>query len=62
MKLTKAERVELTKRASGRCEAERLAGLFSRHKGSKATTLTPALEARILERTRQAPSDGSTHW
>jgi transposase len=104
MKLTKPERVELTKRASGRTlraedarrarcillladehtwvqvrdklgcndsfiarwserfESQRLAGLFSRHKGSEARTLSPALEARILERTRQAPPDGSTHW
>ena len=29
--------------------AERLAGLFSRHAGQLPTTLTPALEARILE-------------
>jgi transposase len=104
MRLTKAERVELTKRVSGRTvraedarrarcilllagkhtwaqvrdklgcndsfiarwserfESQRLAGLFSRHKGSEARTLTAALEARILERTRQAPADGSTHW
>jgi transposase len=104
MKLTKAERVELTKRATrrtvraedarrARCilllaeqhtwaqvrdklgcsdnfiarwterfDSERLGGLFSRHKGSEATRLTAALEARILERTRQAPPDCSTHW
>jgi hypothetical protein len=24
--------------------------------------LTPALAARILERTRRGPADGSTHW
>lgn len=41
---------------------ERLAGLRGRHQGSKPTTLTPALEARILARTREAPPDGSTHW
>lgn len=40
----------------------RLAGLYSRHRGSKRTTLTPRLEARILEWTRRKPSDGSTHW
>src|ERR1700728_640713 len=42
---------------------ERLAGLFSRHAGQEASTLTPALEARILEWTvkRKAP-DGSTQW
>lgn len=42
--------------------AERLSGLRGRHRGSKPTTLTPSLEARILTRTREAPPDGSTHW
>lgn len=42
--------------------AERLAGLRGRHLGSKPTTLTPALEARILAKTRDTPPDGSTHW
>jgi transposase len=32
-----------------RFAAERLGGLFSRHAGQLPTTLTPALEARILE-------------
>src|SRR5258705_2596623 len=41
---------------------QRLAGLYSRHLGQVATVLTPRLEARILEATRRAPSDGSTHW
>src|SRR5215813_2823054 len=41
---------------------DRLAGLRGRHRGSKPTTLTPALEARILTKTREAPPDGSTHW
>jgi transposase len=45
-----------------RFEAERLAGLYSRHRGSKARVLTPKLQAKILEKTRQKPSDGSTHW
>jgi len=45
---------------SARFEPRRLAGLFSRHKGSEARTLTPALEARLLERTRQALANGST--
>jgi transposase len=46
-----------------RFRQERLAGLFSRHAGQEASTLTPALEARILEWTlkRKAP-DGTTHW
>ena len=42
---------------------QRLAGLFSRHAGPQASTLTPALEARILEWTvKRKPPDGSTHW
>src|ERR1700680_4795887 len=50
-------------RWSKRFREERLAGLFSRHAGQEASTLTPALEARILEWTvkRKAP-DGSTQW
>jgi len=42
--------------------AERLDGLRARYCGSSPTVLTPAMEARILEKTRQAPPDGSTHW
>jgi len=50
-------------RWSQRFRAERLAGLFSRHAGQEASTLTPALEARILKWTLQRkPSDGSTQW
>ncbi len=45
-----------------RFESEGLAGLRGRHKGSQATVLTPALEAKILAKTRQKPTDGSTHW
>jgi transposase len=41
---------------------DRVAGLHSRHQGSKPRVLTPRLEAQILARTRQAPPDGSTHW
>jgi len=46
-----------------RFRQERLAGLFSRHAGQEASTLTPALEARILQWTlkRKAP-DGATQW
>jgi transposase len=47
---------------SKRFAAERIAGLYSRHVGQVATVLTPQLEARILEVTRRAPSDGATHW
>jgi transposase len=53
---------EFIARWSTRFKAERLAGLYSRHQGQPARTLTPKLEARILETTRRAPSDGSTHW
>ena len=50
-------------RWSKRFDAERLAGLFSRHAGQLPTTLTPALEARILDWTvKRKPRDGSTHW
>ena len=40
----------------------RLAGLWGQHQGSQPWVLTPALEARILSRTRTKPSDGSTQW
>jgi transposase len=50
-------------RWSKRFAEERLAGLFSRHAGQEASTLTPRLEARILDWTvKHQPSDGSTHW
>jgi transposase len=45
-----------------RFERDGLAGLYSRHQGRKVTTLTPRMEARILNWTRRKPSDGSTHW
>lgn len=45
-----------------RFAAERLAGLYSRHRGQPTTVLTPKLEARILDLTRRGPQDGSTHW
>ena len=50
-------------RWSKRFAAERLAGLFSRHAGQDRSTLTPQLEARILNWTvKRKPADGSTHW
>src|SRR5216684_502611 len=49
-------------RWKGRFEAERLAGLYSRHGGRAVEQRTPALEARILEWTRRPAPDGSTHW
>src|SRR5690349_12906604 len=48
---------------SKRFAAERVAGLYSRHRGQAATVLTARLEARILEWTStKRPADGSTHW
>ncbi len=49
-------------RWSRRFAAERLAGLYSRHRGQPVAVLTPKLEARILAFTRRGPQDGSTHW
>jgi len=49
-------------RWSQRFAAERLAGLYNRHRGQPASVLTPKVEARILEWTRRGPSDGTTHW
>jgi transposase len=45
-----------------RFEAERLAGLQAKYRGQPPRIRTPAMEARILAKTRQAPPDGSTHW
>src|SRR5882672_9698125 len=39
-----------------------IAGLAARHRGSKPTVLTPALEARIMTWTRRPPPHGATHW
>jgi transposase len=41
---------------------DRLAGLYSRHKGRAVSVLTPRMEARILDWTRRKPTDGSTQW
>lgn len=40
----------------------RIAGLVARHRGSKPTVLTPALEAHILTWTRRPPPHGAIHW
>jgi transposase len=42
--------------------AQRLEGLQARYRRQPPTVLTAAMEARILEKTRQVPPDGSTHW
>src|SRR5262245_4953290 len=45
-----------------RFERDGLAGLYSRHKGSKPSKKAMKLEVKILARVQQKPSDGSTHW
>jgi transposase len=45
-----------------RFESNRYRGLQSRYVGGRPRVLIPALEAKILERTRSKPRDGSTHW
>ena len=45
-----------------RFEADRLAGIWGRHRGSKPRLRTPHMEARILSWTRKAPPHGATHW
>jgi transposase len=48
---------------SKRFIGERVAGLYSRHRGQRASVLTPRLEARVLQWTlNRKPADGSTHW
>jgi len=49
-------------RWSKRFAEERLAGLFSRHAGQEPSTLTPQLEARILEWTVKRKPRAATHW
>jgi hypothetical protein len=49
-------------RWKARFEKNGMAGLDPQHKGSKPRTVTPAVQARVLRRTTQAPDDGSTHW
>jgi transposase len=49
-------------RWKGRYQQDGLLGLATIHPGQPPRKLTAALRARVLERTRQAPPDGSTHW
>ena len=49
-------------RWSKRFIEERLAGLFSRHAGQEPSTLTPELEACILEWTVKRKPRAATHW
>ena len=45
-----------------RFEESGIAGLQGRHKGSKPRAATPAIQARVIRRVQEKPSDGSTHW
>ena len=45
-----------------RYQEEGVVGLGTIRPGQPGQKLTPALRAKILARTQQAPPDGSTHW
>jgi len=45
-----------------RFDRERLAGLYARHRGKIVSENIIRQEAKILNATKQAPPDGSTHW
>jgi transposase len=45
-----------------RFEAERLGGLYARHRGRAPNKGAARLEARVLAWTQKPPTDGSTHW
>jgi transposase len=45
-----------------RFEQQGMDGLQGRHRGSKPSRATPAVQARAIRRAQQKPSDGSTHW
>ena len=45
-----------------RYQKDGLLGLGTIHPGHPPTKLTAGLRAKVLDRTRQAPPDGSTHW
>ena len=45
-----------------RYQKDGLLGLASVHPGQPPRKLTAALRAKVLDRTRQGPPDGSTHW
>jgi transposase len=45
-----------------RYQEDGVLGLATIHPGQPPQKLTPELRARVLQRTRQAPPDGSTHW
>jgi transposase/Trp operon repressor len=45
-----------------RFEHAGIAGLEGKHQGSRPRTATPAMQAKIIRRAQQKPTDGSTHW
>ena len=45
-----------------RFEACGMEGLTPKHKGSKARTATPGVQAKVCRKVQQKPQDGSTHW
>jgi transposase len=45
-----------------RYENDGLPGLATIHPGQPPHKLTPQLRAKVLDKTRQPPPDGSTHW
>ena len=45
-----------------RFEQAGMEGLQGRHQGSKPWLATPTVQARVIRRAQQKPSDGSTHW
>lgn len=49
-------------RWKARFESDRIPGLDARHIGSRPRKITPAVQARVLRKTQQKPSAGSTHW
>jgi transposase len=49
-------------RWKARFEEARIEGLEALHKGSRPRKATPAVQARLLQKTQQKPEDGSTHW
>jgi transposase len=45
-----------------RYEERRLLGLVTLHPGQPPRLMTPELRAKILNKIKEAPPDGSTHW
>lgn len=46
----------------GRFQEAGISGLQGQHKGSEPRAATPAVQARVIRRVQQKPTDGSTHW